>query len=354
MSDCLANAKSINNFSSQYYLVVPKNPAITKAESTLILGVENSNSNIDFTDQSNNISENESYGQQNNRINLGMAFSNADVGVQAYVTKDSYRGLYDSEAYEEASDQYDILTSIQMSLIDSLFIGFSMNWNIASGNIYGNDVGEGNDLEYTQRITQMTAGINYDNDRYAFGLFYGFLGKGKFDVSGEDKLLTSPSTFGFNSKYRFNNKIAAGLSYVKYEYGEDETRQRYTNDNDSRISLKGLGFEAYHYYDYLARADLQYSHNARFYGNFGLIFDKGFYYTGSDESEISSGDQSSNLSYELMAHYEFNKLYIEAMVQLNQKSVGQISDNDSKNGYSLIENYKLSNQTFGFSVGVPF
>ena len=42
---------------------------------------------------------------------------------------------------------YDILTSIQMNLIDNLYIGFSMNWNIATGNIYGGDVGEDNDLD---------------------------------------------------------------------------------------------------------------------------------------------------------------------------------------------------------------
>ena len=226
--DINAETERLNNFSSQYYLIAPNNPSIIKENSTLMLGVQNSSSDVKFDNEINGTSEQESYSQSMSSIDFSTAFSTSDVGLQAYVSKDSYTGKFREESYQEASEMYDILTSIQMNLIDNLYIGFSMNWNIATGNIYGGDVGEDNDLDFRQRSTQMAAGVSYSSDDYSLGIFYRFLGKGKFQVSGEEKLVTDPSLIGFNSSYNFTNKFAGGLSYALYNYGEDETRERYS------------------------------------------------------------------------------------------------------------------------------
>ena len=325
-----------------------------KESSTLILGLNNSSSDVGFSHELNGTRDQESYTQENKSVDLGLAFSTDEVGLQAYASKKSYLGKFQDDRYEEASDSYDILTSIQMNIIDALYVGFSMNWNISSGNIYGSDVGEDNDLGFRERSTQMAAGLNYDKKNYSLGVFYRFLAKGKFQVSGEEKLVTDPSVIGFNSNYSLTNQIALGLSYARYQYGEDETRDRYSNDDDNRMSLKGLGFEEYYYHDYIMRADLQYTHTPKLYANFGVIYDKGFFYADSDEKEIESGTPSANLSYEIVGHAEFNKLYIEAMIQLNQLSSSSIEDDEMKNGFSLVEGYKRSTQQYGLSIGIPF
>ena len=57
------------------------------------------------------------------------------------------------------------------------------------------------------------------------------------------------------------------------------------------------------------------AYNPKLYANFGLIYDKGFFYTDVNEDDIESGLSSSNLSYEILGHMEFNKIYIEGMLQ---------------------------------------
>jgi hypothetical protein len=42
------------------------------------------------------------------------------------------------------------------------------------------------------------------------------------------------------------------------------------------------------------------------------------------------------------------------MFQFNQLNASSIEDEDMKNGFSLIENYKRSSQEYGLSIGVPF
>ena len=52
---------------------------------------------------------------------------------------------------------------------------------------------------------------------------------------------------------------------------------------------------------------------------------------------------------------EFNKIYIEGMLQIKQLSSSSIEDDEMKNGYSLINNYKNNTQKHILLVSVfPF
>ena len=170
-------SESLNNFAKNLYLLKAENPAIVKTGSALSLGLSQSKSTTDFTYDLNGEDANESYTQEQQKIDLAMVFATNEIGAQIFVSRNNYTGLFLEDEYEETLETYDILTSIQMNLVESLFIGFSMNWEISSGDIYGGDVGTDNELGVRERLTQMATGLNYDNGKYSLGLFYAFLGK---------------------------------------------------------------------------------------------------------------------------------------------------------------------------------
>ena len=59
-----------------------------------MLGVQNSSSDVKFDNEINGTSEQESYSQSMSSIDFSTAFSTSDVGLQAYVSKDSYSGKF--------------------------------------------------------------------------------------------------------------------------------------------------------------------------------------------------------------------------------------------------------------------
>ena len=186
LSSELLASEVLNNFSEYLYFIKHKNPAIIKLSPVITVGLDKESSATNFTYDLNGDDESESYTQDKTDLDLSMAFSTAEVGAQVYITKSNYSGYFHDKEYLEELESYDILSSIQMKLIDSVFIGFSMNWNLADGNVYGGDVGVNNDLGVRSRTTKMSTGLNYQGSNYVVGVFYGFLGKGKLQISGEE------------------------------------------------------------------------------------------------------------------------------------------------------------------------
>ena len=77
-----------------------------------------------------------------------------------------------------------------------------------------------------------------------------------------------------------------------------------------------------------------YTYSKKIYANLGVIYDQGYFFSGLYDFEINSGTATSNLSYELLGHFEYNKIYFEALVSLNSLGVSSFEDEDAKNGYS--------------------
>ena len=146
-----------------------------------------------------------------------------------------------------------------------------------------------------------------------------------------------------------SSNFALGLSYIRYTYGSDETRERYSNDNDSRISIGGLDFDDFYYLDSVVRIDGKYQINSKAFVVAGVSYEQAYYYTGEDEDEINSGEKTADLGFSLSGQYNFNNIFVEAF--LNYKSISNsngFEDPDAKKGYSEVNSISTKTQRIRF------
>ena len=76
------------------YLLKPYNPSVKKVSSAISVGLDQTKADTNFSYDLNGVTENESYTQENNEIDLSMAFSTNEIGAQVYATRNNYLELF--------------------------------------------------------------------------------------------------------------------------------------------------------------------------------------------------------------------------------------------------------------------
>ena len=121
------------------------------------------------------------------------------------------------------------------------------------------------------------------------------------------------------------------------------------------MSIGGLDFDDFFYLDSELLVDAKYKLNQRTFIVAGVSYNQGFYYTGSEENDINSGEKSSYLQYAITGQHKLNSVLIEGFINYkNHHHGGGFIDSGSQKGYSEISSLTKKSQSYGLSLALPF
>ena len=261
------------------------------------------------------------------------------------------RGQIVSETFRERTWRAHFL----VDLTQHTHAGFSYRFLKVENDIYGDFFLSNEDkTDYLGELSGYMANFYSRETDFGWGGYYAPAMRGKSEIEGEQKILTSPGTAGLNFIYYAQKKWTLGVEATRWFYKTDDRDDLSTSPIDQRtISLSGLDLEQRLWntqrmsigFDYLVKKDFKI--RANFYRQTAAWVFR------ADRVPFDDPEAETVMTYDgwkLALNYNQKQFYLQAGIMQSERALSTFQDtrqDGSWFGHRIFGDYKAKdNYTF--------
>lgn len=147
---------------------------------------------------------------------------------------------------QRSDDIYEMNMAIE--LVPFLDFGFAYRYQRAEYHVYGAfNLQSADQTKYKADFSGYRIGLNYDNKRFAAGIYSEPPMRGKALIDGEQMIVSDPGSAGASILGYWTPRVSAGFKVVRSFYKQEDRAEISTSPIDGRdILLHGLDFDQFY------------------------------------------------------------------------------------------------------------
>jgi hypothetical protein len=292
-------------------------------------------------------------------VALMFPLGGASFGLSGKFTSVDFQG--ESDLTAEKSLEYqrrkDFDARFVMEITPTIRGAFNYHYQHQQTDVLGAFfINENDRTKFVGTMSGFSVGAIYEENDASVGAHYTPPMRGKAEIVGEQKILSSAGLVGIGATYKLSNEFVAGLESRRWMHKRDDLDDPSTSPEDQRdISLNGLDAEQYYFPTSEYELGIDYLLNDAFKIGLGLNHTKGFFIFNGDN--IPNDEKSEEYPIERNAlklgfTYAKNEFFAKAGAGRFLKSRDTPKDSSGNSGSGRYGSYKSEADFMFLSLGI--